>query len=114
MVNFLIDWIARIYLFIWHKFLQFPEPFTRVFCRIEQNTPAIFWGLFIYLGYSYWPQFPLNLMTFRDGLIILFLIWFAHHIAEYRCAHPDNIPFSCIRPGILGKLYFWSVTRLNK
>lgn len=82
-----LDLIAEAYFFFYHKICQLGEPFTRIFCRIEQNTPYLFWGLILFWVYkanSSWWAIPTN----------LFFVWFIPHIVRYRVAHTtDNPPY---------------------
>jgi hypothetical protein len=86
--NLLLDLVARAYRFFYHKVCQLPEPFTRVFCRMEQFEPVLFWGLCLFfiwkadIGHWYWTV-PVN----------LFFLWFIPHIVRYRVCHPENLPY---------------------
>ena len=78
------DWIWDTYHFIYYEVLQRNEPFTWQFCRIEENSPYVFWLIVtsitvllgsVLLNGNWWQQ---SLATYGLG----FVIWFTPHIID--------------------------------
>jgi hypothetical protein len=99
LINWLLDGIAKGYLFFYHIFLQRPkdEPITRQADRFERKWPFLAWGFacLVFWLIDDWWYVPVS----------LFFIWWAHHITTYGRCHPGNEPYS--------KTLAWAERRLN-
>jgi hypothetical protein len=112
----ILDIIARGYLFVWAKVFQRQEPFTPQLCRMEKAWPAVFWALVIgsilfcdrAMSWGrFWP-------SFWAVCWLLFMLWFTHHVVEYRAAHPANVPYALVRIGWAERVEAWAVRRIEK
>jgi hypothetical protein len=103
----MLNWIARTYLWVWHRFFQRDEPFTRQASRMEERWPAFTWGfaLALYgLSAGLWRGWWIVLTV----AIFVFSWWFLPHIVRYRVEHKgDNPPYQ-------NKLLAWATKRINK
>lgn len=98
-IGVLLDFIAKSYYWVWHKFFQRDQPFTAQASRMEARWPTFVWGFALLLFYCVsrhlWLAIPTN----------LFAVWFLPHIVRYRVAHPENTPYST--------LHRWAERRLG-
>ncbi len=112
----ILNAISRAYYWFYHEALQMSEPFTRIFCRQEQNSPALFWGFWgffalwcgIVLNEPSWSWWKLPALAY-----LIFLWWFIPHIVRYRVEHSDNLPFAYERLSLWGRLEVWAADRIG-
>ena len=78
------DFIGRLYRWFYYEALQRQEPFTWQFCRIQENTPFIFWSIVIALGGFGWNLiFTGELWQQIIGIAGLGIeAWFIGHIID--------------------------------
>ena len=75
----MINWIGKVYKWIYGDILQRREPFTRQISRIAQAHPVLY-----YSGIGWVIGFLVA------GLV--FLGWLIWHIKDYIKRHPENKP----------------------
>jgi len=111
-LNAVLDWIARSYLWMYHELLQRPEPFTRQADRINRRWPLLTVGTLI-VTISLTAQLREWFLVITL-VVDLFALWFVIHIDQYERAHVDNVPFKQWYENRRNGLLAWAKKRVKK
>lgn len=111
----LVRWIAKAYLWVYHKLLQRPisEPFTRQADRIERRWPFMAWGIALSIFFTT-ARFIDGWWLLITAAVYLFALWFIPHITSYQRAHPENVPFKQWYENRNDRLLAWAKKRVRK
>lgn len=112
-MKFVLDGIARAYLWFYHVFLQRPiaEPFTRQADRFERKWPYLAYGIAFVIFFAA-SRYLDNQWLILTASVYLFALWFMPHINSYQRAHPDNEPY-LYKTRLADTLAGWAERRLD-